>query len=79
MITFLIFIYKNFYDKKAFKEGKYTEPTQLSTQCGVAHQNLPYECYEPQVLKRDTPELKEIAMINIMLRIFKNSTKSLKN
>ena len=50
---------QDFYEKKAFKEGKYTEPTQIPTKCGVAPQNQPYECYETQVLKRDTPELKD--------------------
>ena len=50
---------QDFYDKKISKEGTVTTPTQIPTTCGVAPQNQPYECYEKQVLKRDTPELKD--------------------
>ena len=50
---------QDLYDKKLYKEGKVTTPAQLPTKCGVAPQNLPYECYEMQVLKRDIPELKD--------------------
>ena len=50
---------EDFWEKKLYKEGKVTIPAQLPIACGVAPQNLPYECYENQVLKRDTPELKD--------------------
>ena len=41
------------------KEGKTTKPSQVSTICGLAPQNRPYECFEKAVLKRDTSELKD--------------------
>ena len=49
---------QDFYKKKYDKEGKVTTPTQLPTECEVPPLNRPYECYENQVLRRDTPELK---------------------
>ncbi len=50
------------FDKKEFREGKEANEEgekKLSGKCGVAPKYQPYECYEHQVLRRDTPELKE--------------------
>ena len=51
------------FDKKDFREG--VEPNEedstpkLLGKCGVHPKYLPYECYEPQVLRRDRAQLKE--------------------
>ena len=50
------------FDKKEFREGR--EPNeegqaQLLGKCGVHPKYLPYECYEPRVLRRDREELHE--------------------
>ena len=50
------------FDKKEFREGR--DPNegmqaQLLGKCGVHPKYLPYECYEPQVLRRDRPEFKD--------------------
>ena len=50
------------FDKKEFREGR--DPNEASSQqllgkCGVHPKYLPYECYEPQVLRRDRAQLKE--------------------
>ena len=50
------------FDKKEVREGR--EPNEednsqnLLGKCGVHPKYLPYECYEPQVLRRDRAELK---------------------
>ena len=51
------------FDKKDFREGR--EPNEddqtkkLLGQCGLHPKYLPFECYEPQVLRRNRNELKE--------------------
>ena len=51
------------FDKKEIREGR--EPNEednsqkLLGKCGVHPKYLPYECYEPQVLRRDRNELKD--------------------
>ena len=51
------------FDKKDFREGR--EPNEednsqkLLGKCGLHPKYLPYECYEPQVLRRHRTELKE--------------------
>ena len=51
------------FDKKEFREGR--DPNEednskkLLGKCGVHPKYLPYECYEPQVLRRDRSELKD--------------------
>ena len=51
------------FDKKEVREGR--EPNdednsqKLLGKCGVHPKYLPYECYEPQVLRRDRPELQD--------------------
>ena len=50
------------FDKKEFREGR--DPNeemqaQLLGKCGVHPKYLPYECYEPQVLRRDRAQLKQ--------------------
>ncbi len=51
------------FDKKDFREGKETNEEEQSQKllgkCGVHPKYLPYECYEPQVLRRDRAQLKE--------------------
>ena len=51
------------FDKKDFREGRdpneNEETKQLLGKCGLHPKYLPYECYEPQVLRRDRNELKE--------------------
>ena len=50
------------FDKKDFREGRETneeEKPQLLGKCGVHPKYLPYECYEPQVLRRDRTQLKQ--------------------
>ena len=51
------------FDKKEVREGR--EPNdednsqKLLGKCGVHPKYLPYECYEPQVLRRDRAELQD--------------------
>ena len=51
------------FDKKDFREGKETNEEEgqpkLLGKCGVHPKYLPYECYEPQVLRRDRVQLKQ--------------------
>ena len=50
------------FDKKDFREGRdpnESEGPKLIGQCGLHPKYLPYECYEPQVLRRDRATLKE--------------------
>ena len=51
------------FDKKDFREGKETNEEEgqpkLLGKCGVHPKYLPYECYEPQVLRRDRAQLKQ--------------------
>lgn len=49
---------QDMYDKKADREGK-AQPTQIGGICSANPNSRPYQCYEEQVLKRDTPELKK--------------------
>ena len=50
------------FDKKEFREGRETNEEgekPLLGKCGVHPKYLPYECYEPQVLRRDRTQLKQ--------------------
>ena len=50
------------FDKKEFREGRdpnETQQAELLGKCGVHPKYLPYECYEPRVLRRDREELRD--------------------
>ena len=49
------------FDKKDFRERKEKnepEPARIIGNCGMHPKYLSFECYEPQVLRRDRTELK---------------------
>ena len=51
------------FDKKDFREGRESNEEENSKKllgkCGMHPKYLPYECYEPNVLRRDRTKLKQ--------------------